>query len=89
MLRRTITGEAPLARAHMVGPWHEVGTSWGTHSPCLGQGGGLSVGLSKRRIFGDIWAPTSRGKHFCCCLGESSSSTEGPRAVNGQPCIPH
>ena len=43
MVRRTITGEAPFAPAHMVGPRHEVGTSWGAHLPGLGQGAAFQL----------------------------------------------
>ena len=84
MVRGTVTGEAPFAPTHMVGPWHEMGTFTGS-----GTGGGLSVGLYIRRIYGGTWAPTSRGKPFYCCLGETSSSTPGLQVVNGLPCIPH
>ena len=43
MVRRGITGEAPFALTHMVGPWHEVGTSWGPHLPGLGQGAAFQL----------------------------------------------
>ena len=38
MVHWTITVAAPFAPAHMVGPWHEVVTSWVAHLPGLGQG---------------------------------------------------
>ena len=43
MVRRTVTGEAPFAPTHMVGPWHEMGTPWGAHLPGLGQGAAFQL----------------------------------------------